>query len=230
MFMGHPFVFAAWRVPQQTHESFCRPTLVHQQEAPGGGDIWLARGVNPGSCVPLRPKAGVNPGSYATSSTAPWRKPRIWLLTEYRLMNYCSNVSMTRFTRTTALAIVALVLPGLALAAPIAGACGLCGDGDDCHLQRSPEPATESHSCCDAETETSPEPSLGSSSCECGRDAPSGVTADSSHRVENLAELATGVESISLVSPSDQEFSNSNCSAAPPPAPPTYLLDCAFLT
>ena len=145
-------------------------------------------------------------------------------------MQYCSIVSMTRGLSIRTVAIIALLLPGLVMAAPIAGACGLCGDGNDCHMQRSPEPATESHSCCDAETETAPESSLGSSSCECGREAPSAVTADSSHRVETLAEIATGVKSISPVSPSDQELSNSSCSAVPPPAPPAYLIDCAFLT
>lgn len=152
------------------------------------------------------------------------------LLTKSKQVQYCSNMRMTRGLSIRTAAIVALLLPGLVIAAPIAGACGLCGDGDDCHMQRSPEPAKESHACCDSEIETAPEPSLGSSSCECGRDAPSGVTADSSQRVENLAEIANGVESVSPVSPFDLEFSNSSCSAAPPLAPPTYLIDCAFLT
>lgn len=139
-------------------------------------------------------------------------------------------MSMTRGLSIRTVAIFALLLPGLVMAAPIAGACGLCGDGDGCHMQRSPEPAKAAHSCCDTETETTPEPSLGSSICECGREAPSAVTADSSHRVETLAEIATGVKSISPVSPSGQGLSNSSCSAAPPPAPPAYLIDCAFLT
>ena len=137
---------------------------------------------------------------------------------------------MTRGLSIRTIAILALLLPGLVMAAPIAGACGLCGDGDVCHMQRSPEPAKGVHSCCDTETETTPETILGSSSCECGREAPSAVTADSSHRVETLAEIATVVRSISPVSPSGQELSNSSCSAAPPPTPPAYLIDCAFLT
>jgi hypothetical protein len=32
-------------------------------QAPGGGDRWIARGVSPGSCVPLRTKTSVSPGS-----------------------------------------------------------------------------------------------------------------------------------------------------------------------
>ena len=137
---------------------------------------------------------------------------------------------MTRKFSIRTAVIVALLLPGLAMAAPIAGACGLCGDGDDCHLQRSPEPTTETHSCCDTETETTPEPSLGSSSCECGREAPPAVTAESPPTVETSSVATTIRETISPTSPVGAAFSYSTRLAAPPPAPPAYLIDCAFLT
>ena len=139
-------------------------------------------------------------------------------------------MSMTRGLSIRTVAIVALLLPGLVMAAPIAGACGLCGDGDDCHMQRSPEPATESDSCCDAETETTPEPSLGSSTCECGRDAPPAVTATTPTTLETAFTSTTTPETINLTSPVGATFSYSTRLAAPPPAPPAYLIDCAFLT
>ena len=139
-------------------------------------------------------------------------------------------MSMTRGFSIRIVAIVAVLLPGLVIAAPIAGACGLCGDGDDCHMQRSPEPATESHSCCDAETETTPEPSLGSSTCECGRDGPPAVTATTPTTLEIASTATTTPESINLTSPVGAAFSYSTRLAARPPAPPAYLIDCAFLT
>lgn len=127
-------------------------------------------------------------------------------------------------------AILALLLPGLALAAPIAGACGLCGDGDDCHMQQSVKPAAETHSCCDTESETPPEPSFGSSNCECGREAPPALTAESQTTVETAFATTLTREKISPASPIGAAFSYSTRLAAPPPAPPAYLIDCAFLT
>ncbi|MBD3855452.1 MAG: hypothetical protein IFK92_02790 [Acidobacteria bacterium] len=137
---------------------------------------------------------------------------------------------MTRGLSIRTVAIVALLLPGLVMAAPIVGACGLCGDGDDCHMQRSLEPATEPHSCCDTETERAPEPSLGSSSCECGRDAPPAVTATTPTTLETASAATTTPETINLTSPVGTAFSFSARLATPPPAPPAYLIDCAFLT
>jgi hypothetical protein len=137
---------------------------------------------------------------------------------------------MTRKLSIRTAVIVALLLPGLVVAAPIAGACGLCGDGDVCHMQRSPEPTTETHSCCDTETETTPEPSLGSSSCECGREAPPALSAESPTTLETSSAATTTRETISPTSPVGAAFSYSARPAAPPAAPPAYLIDCAFLT
>jgi len=154
----------------------------------------------------------------------------VLLLTKYGLVQYCSNMSMKRFTRSTTLAIVALLLPGLALAAPIAGACGRCGDGDGCHLQQPVEPSPETHSCCDTESETPPEPSFGSSNCECGREAPPALTTESLTTVETAFATVSTLEKISPTSPVAAAISYSTRLAAPPPAPPAYLIDCAFLT
>jgi len=152
------------------------------------------------------------------------------LLTKYGPVQYCSTVSMKRVTHAITFAIVALLLPGLALATPVAGACGRCGDGDGCHLQQPNQPAPETRSCCDAESETPPEPSFGSSNCECGREAPPALTAESQTTVETAVATTLTQERISPTSPIGAAFSYSTRLAAPPPAPPAYLIDCAFLT
>ena len=84
-------------------------------------------------------------------------------LTKYKKVQYCSIVSMTRRISIRTVAIVALLLPGLVISAPIARACGLCEDGSGCHLQQPREPSPDTHSCCDTDSETPPETSLGSS-------------------------------------------------------------------
>ena len=137
---------------------------------------------------------------------------------------------MKRVSSVRAAAIVVLLLPGLAMAAPIAGACGRCGEGDDCHLQQAVQPAPETHSCCEMESETQPEPSLGSSNCECGREAPPALTAESSTNVETAFTANSTEETISATAPVGASFSDSSRIADPPPAPPAYLIDCAFLT
>jgi hypothetical protein len=137
---------------------------------------------------------------------------------------------MKRVAHPTALAIVALLLPGLALAAPIAGACGLCGDGEGCHLQQPVGPSPEAHSCCETESESLPEPSFGSSKCECGRDAPPAQFVESSNTIDSKSVTAPTDQKITLIASTGSAFANSARPPAPPPAPPAYLIDCAFLT
>jgi len=137
---------------------------------------------------------------------------------------------MKRVSFLRTVAIVALLLPGLVMAAPIAGPCGLCGDGDDCHMEQFVKPATEIHSCCDTESETPPGPSFGSSKCECGREAPPALTAESPTTVVTAFAANSMQETISSTSPVGAAWSDSSRPAAPPPAPPAYLIDCAFLT
>lgn len=151
-------------------------------------------------------------------------------LTKYKKVQYCSIVSMTRRISIRTVAIVALLLPGLVISAPIAGACGLCEDGGGCHLQQPREPSPDTHSCCDTDSETPPETSLGSSNCECGREAPPSLTAESLNSIETLSTTESSQETISPTASVSAAFSCSASVALPPPAPPTYLIDCAFLT
>jgi hypothetical protein len=131
---------------------------------------------------------------------------------------------------SAAFAIVGLLLPGLALAAPIAGACGLCGDGEVCHLQRSAEPAPDIRSCCGTTPEDPPEPSFGSSKCECGREAPPAQSVESFSTVESKSVNARQDQKITPPALTGSVSPNAARPPAPPPAPPAYLVDCAFLT
>ena len=152
-------------------------------------------------------------------------------LTECRHVQYCSSVSMERVGSLRSLAIIALLLPGLAMAAPVTGPCGLCGDGDTCHMKRAVEQLPQSHSCCgETPAEAPPAPSLGSSDCECGREAPPAVIVESLSTIDTGSSPALTETTISPVTPVGSEFANFSRPPAPPPAPPAYLIDCAFLT
>jgi hypothetical protein len=138
---------------------------------------------------------------------------------------------MTRGLSIRTVAIIALLLPGLVIAAPIAGACGLCGDGDACHMKQPIQQVSESHSCCgETPAEAPPAPSLGSLDCECGREAPPALTAASPTSVETAFMATSTHEDISSTTPVRAVFSDPSRPSAPPPAPPAYLIDCAFLT
>jgi hypothetical protein len=137
---------------------------------------------------------------------------------------------METFARATTLAIVALLLPGLAFAAPLAGSCGRCGDGDGCHLQQPVEPAPDAGSCCGTTPEESPEPSFGSSKCECGREAPPAQSVESFSTVESKSVNARQDQKITPPALTGSVSPNAARPPAPPPAPPAYLVDCAFLT
>ena len=151
-------------------------------------------------------------------------------LTKFQKVQYCSNISMRRVRPSVTFAIVALLLPGLVTAAPIGGSCGRCGDGDACNLQQPAQTAPEAHSCCDSESEIPPGASLGSSNCECGREAPPALTAESTSTVETASTAISTQRAISTTDPVGAAFSVSSRLAAPPPAPPAYLIDCAVLT
>jgi len=137
---------------------------------------------------------------------------------------------MTKVFSLRAVAVVTLLLPGLVMAAPVAGPCGLCGDGDACHMKRPVERMSESASCCgEAPAEAPPEASLGSSHCECGRDAPPAVTADSSTTIDAASSPGATDETIDAPPRFGEGLPYSGRLPAPP-APPAYLIDCAFLT
>jgi hypothetical protein len=97
-------------------------------------------------------------------------------------------------------------------------------------MQQSAQKAPESHSCCDSRSETPPETTLGSSHCECGREAPPALTAESTTTVETAPTTISTQQAIGTTAPIGTVFSVSSRPAAPPPAPPAYLIDCAFLT
>ena len=141
------------------------------------------------------------------------------------------DMRMKRVDAIRTAAIVALLLPGLAIAAPIAGPCGFCGDGNSCHMQRSVEPKAEAHSCCGSAPENpSPEASLASSNCECGRNAPPALTNDTPAQDERAfaeKEIADAIDPTPTI---QSHFVRSARPPAPPPTPPAYLIDCAFLT
>ena len=129
-----------------------------------------------------------------------------------------------------AIAVVALLLPGLALAIPLPGPCALCGDGDGCHMRQSVRPANEDHSCCEMESEAAPEPSFGTSACTCGREAPAALAADSPLAVDTVADAMSYSEKTIPEFPARLKTAQPSRPPAPPPTPPAFLIDCAFLT
>lgn len=126
---------------------------------------------------------------------------------------------------------IALLLPGLAMAAPIAGPCGMCGDGESCHVRQLILTVEDTHSCCETSSdEALPATVLGSSNCECGRDAPLALTADTRAPVSSsLVEAAAGIPANPIIQSGSHRMST-DLPPAPPPPPPAYLIDCAFLT
>jgi len=138
---------------------------------------------------------------------------------------------MTRAFSLRNIAVIVLLLPGLVTAAPIAGPCGLCGGGEACHMKQVVEQVAEKHSCCAGDpTEDSSKSALGSSSCDCGRAAPPATSAASPASAEMLATMASVQENTWQLSPPEFAYWHSSRPPAPPPAPPAYLIDCAFLT
>jgi hypothetical protein len=129
-----------------------------------------------------------------------------------------------------AVAIVALLLPGIVLALPTPGPCEMCGNGNRCHMHGTRQPAAEAHSCCGAEAETPPEPSLGSSACECGREAPPALTAEALTTIDTASSRVRTDDTMSLTVAVGAVFSFSGRPPAPQQAPPAYLIECEFLT
>jgi hypothetical protein len=132
------------------------------------------------------------------------------------------------------IALVALLLPGLVLAAPTGGACGQCDRGVPCATMAAPEPVAEAQSCCSGEPvepqeENAPAPHS-AEACDCGRDAPVATAA-----VEAPAPEKTGAEALN----EELWFANGSHltpavsfrrAPAPPPHPLIFLIDCVFLT
>ncbi len=129
---------------------------------------------------------------------------------------------------------VLILVQGLVLAAPIAGACGLCDRGAPCPDMAAPTPAAEEHSCCDsaaAEASSAPAPSsLGFDACDCGREAPPAVTAAPSFAADVGAACVVNDGIVSAGSTSWPSFAACDRHPAPLPSPLIFLIDCVFLT
>lgn len=126
--------------------------------------------------------------------------------------------------------VVVGLLPGLVLAVPVAGPCGLCERGYPCADMGPAEPQGAAHSCCGSADDAAARQSLRVSTCECGRNAP--ATLGASHRSVTDRGPAVGVNqtfgpqqhrAVSLVSGAARP-------PAPPSPPPLFLTACSFLT
>ncbi len=141
---------------------------------------------------------------------------------------------MRRGSTLHTITLVALLLPGLALAAPTAGACGHCDRGTPCATMTAPEPVAEAHSCCGAEPvkkpAESPSPPNGAKACDCGRDAPDAISVVGSPAPgdERSEALDAAVSPASLAHP--MAIRAGEPAPAPPPHPLIFLIDCVFLT
>lgn len=129
-----------------------------------------------------------------------------------------------------ALAIIALLLPGLAMAAPVAGPCGLCESGLSCPDMEQAGNEVESSSCCGGDEREDPQkPSTGTIDCDCGREAPlatavGSAPAGGSDWLDAPLQVVV-IEHLSVAAPVPVA-----ANPAPPPTPDLFLIDCAFLT
>jgi hypothetical protein len=73
-------------------------------------------------------------------------------------------------------------------------------------------------------------PTLGSSLCDCGREAQPAVTADGAPAFETVVAGASSADVMAPVSLSGALTANSGIERAPPPTPPVFVVNCAFLT
>jgi hypothetical protein len=138
---------------------------------------------------------------------------------------------MSKRIRLRAFATVALLLPGLAFAAPVAGPCGLCDSGVPCPSMAEVASRAADHACCGSEADAAqPAPSLASSQCDCGRDAPPAVSSDPApNLLVSPLDAARGFEVVAA--PRSGAVPAAAREERPPPLfPPTFLLDCVFLT
>lgn len=146
-------------------------------------------------------------------------------------MQYCSNVRMRRGNPLRAVCVVALLLPGLVLAAPTAGACGRC-DGDlPCAGMTTPEPSATTHPCCaQASTAQLESSSLGAEACACGRQPPPAIAAVEAPAPERDGTGPTPGDNPSMGVGPAIAAAPSERPPAPPPSPLIFLIGCVFLT
>jgi hypothetical protein len=147
---------------------------------------------------------------------------------------YCSIEQMSRELPLSSVALLALLLPGLVMAAPVAGACGLCDRGVPCPSMAAEAPAAAAHLCCGGEVADAPArpaPStLGAEACDCGRAAPPAVAAVGAPAPDN-DPAAAPIAALRPVNVGHQVAGAEGGRApAPPPHPLIFLIDCVSLT
>jgi hypothetical protein len=125
--------------------------------------------------------------------------------------------------------VIALLLPGLAMAAPTAGPCGRCGDDVPCPMNEIRGLRSYAHSCC-GETSEPVEAALGSSDCQCGREAPPAVAASAPAAPEDGSAEDPRPLASDPVTTEAVAVRGSDVEPPPRPVPRIFLVDCAFLT
>lgn len=141
---------------------------------------------------------------------------------------------MRRGNALRTFALVTLLLPGLAIAAPTAGECGHCDRGVPCATMAAPEPVAEAHSCCNGESVEKPAlstpASFGAEACDCGREAPVATAVVEASAPAKASADGFRPEFLSGdVSRLTAAFAGRR-TPAPPPHPLIFLVDCVFLT
>lgn len=126
--------------------------------------------------------------------------------------------------------VVAVLLPGLVLAVPVAGPCGLCERGLPCADMGTAAPQKAAHACCGSTDDAASRPSLSASTCDCGRKAP--ATLATAHKPPTDSAPAVGVEETTVATHAraGELVSGAARPPAPPPSPPLFLTACSFLT
>jgi len=132
------------------------------------------------------------------------------------------------------LALLTLLMPGLVLAAPTAGACGYCERGTPCATMAAPEPVAEAHSCCSGDPAAMPvegtQAPVGAKACDCGREAPVAIvaveapTTDADYAEASIGAVVSAAVGVQVATRACDRHSTT------PPSPLIFLLDCVFLT
>lgn len=141
---------------------------------------------------------------------------------------------MKRGNPLRTIALLTLLMPGLVLAAPTAGACGYCERGTPCATMAAPEPVAEAHSCCSGDPVEKPaegtQAPAGANACDCGREAPVAIAAVEAPAPENDRAEALHAAAWSDSVSHPMEAAAGEHTPAPPPHPLIFLIDCVFLT
>lgn len=126
--------------------------------------------------------------------------------------------------------VVAGLLPGLVLAVPVAGPCGLCDRGLPCADMEPAKSQGAAHSCCGSTDDAAARQSLSPSTCDCGRKAP--ATLASAHKPPTDSGPAVGADEASGAPQArvGSLVSGAARTPAPPPSPPLFLIACSFLS